>query len=655
MHIRRMLVVPLVLILCISATPVTEPAAAKEDKDRFKPAAPVQLSKDGEKWAQRTLKKLSVEEKVGQLIMVRALAEFQNEQSPAFIELRDQLKKFHIGSVIITVRVDGPLLLRNQPYEAAMMTNRLQQLSALPLLVAADFERGLSMRLLATPFFPHAMAFGAAGKPEYSERFAKVVARESRAVGVHWNFFPVADVNSNPQNPIINTRSYGEDPKLVGEMSAAYIKGSREGGMLSTAKHFPGHGDTSTDSHLELAKVGGDMARINSIELPPFQQAIDAGVDSVMIAHVTIPALEPDPNKVATTSSKVVTDLLINQMKFNGLVVTDAMDMRALTNVYKSDAEGTAAGKAAVDAFKAGNDMILLPSDVEGAYNGMVAAAKSGVITQEELDKRVLKVLKAKASLGLWKKREVDIDAVAHLVAKPEDLELAQTVANEAITLAKNDGQALDLLLAERRRRMAATQPAATPAAPGTAPEPGVVALVVTDDLRRDSGRVFERELRARIPNVRVFSIDGRVADSLMEPVTEAVINAKAVVIATFAVPSAGRSMRLGGTGGGAPAVLKRVFKIAAPKTVLVALGNPYVGGDYPDVQTYMCTFSDSPTSEVAAVKALFGEIPTRGKLPVTLPGIGQRGAGIERNLAARNRVEEVKDMLAPLYAWLRQ
>src|SRR3954469_1062187 len=324
------------LLLALVCSLPSFAALKDKDKEKFNQPGAVQLTKDGDKWAQKTLKKLSLEEKIGQLIMVRALAEFQNLESPAYTSLRDDIRKYHLGSVIITVRVDGGFLLRNQPYEAAMMTNRLQRESPLPLLVAADFERGLSMRLLATPMFPHAMAFGAAGKPEYAESFGRIVAKESRAIGVHWNFFPVADVNSNPANPIINTRSYGEDPQQVGELLAAYIRGSRENGMLSTAKHFPGHGDTSTDSHLELARVGGDLQQLKSVELPPFQKAIDAGVDSIMVAHVTVPALEPDPNRVATTSHKVISDLLIRDMHFGGLIVTDAMDMKALTSVYKS-------------------------------------------------------------------------------------------------------------------------------------------------------------------------------------------------------------------------------------------------------------------------------------------------------------------------------
>src|ERR1700756_5222889 len=212
------------------------------------------------------------------------------------------MQKYHVGSFAMSVHVDGPFLLRTGPYEAAELLNRLQRDSKLPLLFAADFERGVATRLLGTTNFPHAMAFGADGRLPDAENFGRITALEARAVGVHWNFFPDADVNSNPANPIINTRSFGEDPQQVSDLVAAYIQGARDHGMLTTAKHFPGHGDTATDSHLDVAEVTGNRDRLQSVELPPFRKAIAAGVDAVMVAHVTVPALEPDPNRVATTS-----------------------------------------------------------------------------------------------------------------------------------------------------------------------------------------------------------------------------------------------------------------------------------------------------------------------------------------------------------------
>ena len=215
------------------------------------------------------------------------------------------------------------------------------------------------------------MSFGAAGKPDYAEAFGRITGEESRAIGVHWNFFPDADVNSNPANPIINTRSFGEDPQQVGDLVAAYVRGARASGMLTTVKHFPGHGDTATDSHLSVAQVTGDRARLNSVELAPFRKAIEAGVDSVMVAHVTVPALEPDPNRVATTSPAIVTDLLKHQLGFQGIVVTDALDMAGLTRLYSANI-----GRAAVDAFKAGSDLLLIPADLDASYNAVLEAAR---------------------------------------------------------------------------------------------------------------------------------------------------------------------------------------------------------------------------------------------------------------------------------------
>ena len=292
--------------------------------------------------------------------------------------------------------MDGPFLLRTEPYEAAELLNRLQSESKLPLLFAADFERGVATRLIGATNFPHAMAFGADGKLQDAENFGRITAQEARAIGVHWNFFPDADVNSNPANPIINTRSFGEDPKQVGDLVIAYIKGAHEGGMLTTVKHFPGHGDTATDSHLGVASVSGDRAHLDSVELPPFRQAIAAGVDSVMVAHVTVPALDPDPNHVATISPAVVSDLLEKQLGFRGLIVTDALDMAGLTQLFANDI-----GRAAVEAFKAGNDLLIIPADLGASYQAMMKAVLSGEIPQKRLDASVLKILKIKASLRL--------------------------------------------------------------------------------------------------------------------------------------------------------------------------------------------------------------------------------------------------------------
>jgi beta-N-acetylhexosaminidase len=594
--------------------------------EKYQKAGPVKFTHDGQRWAEKTLKKMSLEEKIGQMLQVRYYMDFENVDNPDYKQIREQIKKYHIGSVILTVRVDGELLLKDLPLEAAAITNQMQRESKYPLIFAADFERGLSMRMNSVPMFPHAMAFGATGNLEYAEKFGAITADESRAIGIQWNFFPVADVNINPANPIINTRSFGEDPQQVGELTAAYIKGSKEHGMLTTAKHFPGHGDTGTDSHLGVAQVNGNLARIQSVELPPFKKAIDAGVDSIMIAHVTIPALEPDPNKVATTSQKIVTDVLKNQLGFKGLIVTDAMEMHGLTRLYPPG-QGNAAGRAAVDAVKAGNDMILLPSDLEGAYNGMLEAAKSGEIPKSRIDESVKKILEIKASVGLDKARLVDLEQVSHIVSKPENMDFAQEVADAAVTLVRDNRQALPL------RKIQGTAVANEPYDIPAQASNQVVAIVITEDVRNDSGRLFERALRNRRPDVRIFHIDEKQAGGLTREILQAVNSAQKVIVAAYIVPTAAKQVMVNGqltntvgleqaTG----ALMRQVLESAGQKTAVIAMGNPYVAQNFPSVQTYICTYSNAPSSEISAVKLLFGELQLRGKLPVTLPGIAQRG-----------------------------
>jgi beta-N-acetylhexosaminidase len=596
---------------------LTLPAFAKEKEKHAQPAS-AHVAR-GDKWAEKTLRKLSVEEKIGQVFMIWCRASFLNVEAPEYLQWREDMQKYHVGSFAMTVHVDGPFLLRSEPYEAAELLNRLQRESKLPLLFAADFERGVATRLQGTTNFPHAMAFGADGKMEDAEEFGRITALEARAVGVHWNFFPDADVNSNPANPIINTRSFGEDPTQVGDLVTAYIKGAHEAGMLTTVKHFPGHGDTATDSHLGVASVNVDRAHLDSIELPPFRQAIAAGVDSVMVAHVTVPALDSDPNHVATISTAVVSDLLEKQMGFKGLIVTDALDMAGLTHLFANDI-----GRAAVEAFKAGNDLLLIPADLGASYNAMLKAAKSGEISRQRLDHSVLKLLKLKASLGLNDVRTVDLSAIATSVGKPENLAFGQQVADAAITLVRDNGKVLPL-------KSKGTAKAGLPYTTKEETHNNVVAVLFSDDVRTDSGRAFGREFRARIPDARVIYVDPRMAAGMSDDVLKAVDEAQTVVAAVYVIPTAGKVGNSVAMADATGTLLQQVLDHAAEKTAVVAMGNPYLASDFPKVENYMCTFSNATVSEVAAIKALFGEIPIRGHLPVTIPNVAQRGAGIER------------------------
>ncbi len=595
-------------------------------------APPVHLDRNGERWASRTLSKMTLDEKIGQMIMVWAKVQFLNVDSPEYVELHDEMVKYHLGGFGITDATDGPQLILSEPLEAAALTNRLQRDSRYPLLFAADFERGLSMRLEGATAFPAAMAFGAAGDPNLAREFGRISAIESRAIGIQWNWFPVADVNSNPANPIIDTRSFGEDPAQVSQMVTAYIQGAHSGGLLTTVKHFPGHGDTDTDSHLALARVTGSLDRLNTVELVPFRGAIAAGVDSVMVGHLIVPAIDPDPNRPASISPRVITDLLKGQLGFHGLVVTDALDMAGLTHVF-SGPEAAVSSAAAVAAVKAGNDMILIPGDLDGAYNGLLKAVERGEISQAQINRSVLKILRMKASVGLNRNRYVDLADTQKAIAKPESLAVARQVADRAVTLVTDAGHLVPLHLPE-----SAAPPQPGLRGPGTQ---HIVAVVFPDRARTSEGaRAFSNELRKRAPRASVIFVDASTASFLSDEVLSEVRQATSVIAVAESVPNPRRTAQGHANGSvsldSAPLrLLAAIVKSAASKTIVVAFGDPYTGSSISGIQSYVCTFSNTAVSASSLVGALFGEIPIHGRLPVSIPGLAMRGTGLDRDAVA--------------------
>jgi beta-N-acetylhexosaminidase len=576
-----------------------------------------------ESWAQKTLKNLSLEEKVGQLFMIRLRVEVLNGSSPGYLELRNNIRKYHIGSLAMSAPSQGRARDANRRFETVTLLNQLQEESKLPLLVAGDFERGvLPARLFGTTVFPHAMAFGAAGNLAYAEEFGRITAQESRALGVHWNLFPVADVNSNPANPIIGTRAFGANPEQVGDLVAAYIRGARANGMLTTAKHFPGHGNTATDSHLAVAIVDDDLEHLRTVDLPPFRKAIAAGVDAVMTAHVRVLALDSDRGRVATTSPAIVTGLLKNQLGFKGIVVTDALDMAGLGGLYAKNP-----GRVAVDAFKAGNDVLTMPSDLDVSYRAMVEAVRRGEIRQERLDASVLKILQAKALLRLDKNRLVDVAAIPRLVGNPENMAAGQRISDASITLVRDNGKLLPLRDGPSDKRLLVRYPRVKA-------RPIMLVINLCDNVRADDGRVLEREIRRRAPDAKVVYVDPRVAAARSEVVLKAADRAQQVVVAVYVVPSAARTRTVArGQKNSASlpdstaALLSRILARATEKTVVLAMGTPYLTQDFPAIQNYICTFSNATVSEVSAAKALFGEIPIPGHLPVNISSVSVPGA----------------------------
>jgi beta-N-acetylhexosaminidase len=601
-------------------------AQAKAERDKPGPGA---LTKEGRRWAEETLKGLSLEEKVGQMLQVRYYADYTDFKSNEYKYLSDEIQKYHIGSVVFGMHFNHLGPVKGSPLDAARVANQLQRDSKLSLLLAADIERGVASRLRDAPAFPWPMAFGAVGDEQEVERFGAITAREARAIGVQWALAPVADVNSNPANPVINDRSFGEDPEQVGALVVAFIKGARENGLLVTAKHFPGNGDTSTDSHRDVASVEGSLDHLQKVEFPPFKKAIDAGVDSILLAHARVPAIEPDPKKITTISDKVINGALRHDLGFRGVVLTDALEMQGLTKVYDLQ-KGSPTARAAMDAVKAGCDVIMIPTDLDGAFHGIVEAVQRGEISESRIDDSVRRILQMKALVGLDKSRFVDLNQVSALTGRPEDMEFAQHISDEAITLVRNDSELLPLQKATAPRPGIRT-PAADPDT-----KHRLVVVVLGESLTSTDGQEFEKAIESRRSDAQVLYFHNRAGNAKGYEVLKAAKEAAQIVIVVYVVHSGvrqrmvdGNLMTSFGPLGPSGRLLQDLLKVAPKHTAVVALGSPYLIESFSQIQTYICTYAMATTSEISAVKALFGEIQNHAKLPVTLPGVATRGFSI--------------------------
>jgi beta-glucosidase-like glycosyl hydrolase/CubicO group peptidase (beta-lactamase class C family) len=519
----------------------------------------------------------------------------------------------------------GPLgIERSQVYPTAELTNELQRRAKVPLLIGADFESGTGMRLDEGTSFPSAMAVGATNDPKLAYTIGKVIALESRAAGVHWIFAPDADVNNNPDNPIINIRSFGENPKNVGEFVAQEIRGIEENGGLATAKHFPGHGDVSVDSHLALPTVPGDRKELEATELVPFRAAIGASVGSVMPGHLAVPAFEPDASVPATTSRNILTGLLRDELKYKGLVVTDAMDMGGVTSRYPP-------GEAAVRAVEAGADVLLMPPVPDAAMAGLERAVRSGRITEKRVDESVRRILQAKSRLGLDRNRLADIEHLDEKFGRPEFAAQAQNIADRGVTLLRDTAHLVPL---------DATKPLR------------VLLVSLSADADPYPGETIEPEIRWRVDSLKALRADLQFANvsTLKLPPTDTYD----VAIAALFVRVADRKGNVGFPDE------QRAFvnqMIAAGKPVVViAFGSPYLIEGFPGAKTWLAEFSTNSVSQVAAVRALFGQVTTQGQIPVTVPGTVQRGDGLRvaaNPMTLQQASSEMEDRLHPVFGLL--
>src|SRR6266850_1911784 len=485
--VRSLLLIPVTILflMAYSARSQNRGTAAKENAARSRSAAK-KLSPAANAWVESTLRKMTVDEKIGQLLFTTYHGSFTSTDAAAYQQILHDVNDLHVGG-FINVTHGSPLgIVKSQAYPTAVLNNQLQLKSKLPLLIGADFERGTAMRLDEGTSFPTAMALAAGGDSKDAYTMGKITALESRAVGVHWIYAPDAAVNNNPGNPIINTRSFGEDPARVAEFVSAFVRGVEENGGLATAKHFPGHGDTAADSHIDLPVIRADRARLNTLELVPFRAAISSGAGSIMTGHLNVPSLEPDPNTPATLSQNILTGLLRDEMGYQGLIVTDAMDMGGITVRY-------APGEAAVRAIVAGIDVLLMSPVPDAAFEALQAAVKSGRISKARLDASVRRILQAKARLGLHANRLVDVNALNQKFASVAWQNEAQEISDRGVTLLRDTPHRLPL---------DATKPSRA------------LLLAFYADPEPYPGEDLERELRSRFDSITTLRADTRFVNA---------------------------------------------------------------------------------------------------------------------------------------------
>jgi beta-N-acetylhexosaminidase len=541
--------------------------------------------------AQSIMKSMTLHDRVAQLVIGVAYGDVPSRRSAEYEKYRHWVRDLHIGGLIINNHVQNGLVRNAEAHAFALFLNQMQKLAKTPLIVGADFERGASMRVSEGPKFPYNMAIGATGDVEQSRFEGLETAREARALGVQWIFAPVADVNVNPENPVINIRSFGENPEEVSKNVVAYIEGAHsdpKNRVLVTAKHFPGHGDTDVDSHLGLARLNASRDRMNDVELKPFQAAIANGVDAVMTAHMAVPAIEPD-DIPATASPKVLTGLLRNELGFNGLIVTDALDMLGFAN-------GFSGGEGVIRALEAGADVLLMPPDPERAIRAVLGAIEHGRLSRQRIDDSVMRVLAAKIRVGVIRKKLIDLDEVSDVLDSQEVDDRVQQMSDRAVTLVRNDRSLVPL----------------------TQPNQACLAVAVGARLSQ-YGQHMANEFRHRVPNARVTFVDPSMPLAAMNDALGDTAACSTMVIAVFSTG--------GPINGDVP---QFIDKLTASPSVLLAMGSPYVLGNFPKAGAFLTTFSPTPPSEVAAVKALFGEIAIGGHTPVTIPGLAKYGDGIQ-------------------------
>jgi beta-N-acetylhexosaminidase len=590
------------VVACATPAPSTLTPAPAAGVSALAPGAA--LSPAQRAWVDRTLASLSLRERAGQMVMVWVLGDYTNADDSTFAEVRRWIVNDGIGGVSMSL---------GTPIEVAAKLEAFQKLARVPLLASSDLEPALG-RLEGAVFshylmesggatvFPTAMAIAATGRDQDAYDVGQIIGREARAVGIHVNFAPTVDVNNNPQNPVINTRSFGEDAARVARLSALFVQGSQAAGTMATAKHFPGHGDTDVDSHAGLPVVSADWARFRQVELVPFRAAIDAGAALVMSAHIALPALEGDSTTPATLAPRIMTGLLRDSLGFRGVAITDALTMDGV-------GKGYGVAESTVLAIKAGADILLKPSDPTGAIDAIVAAVERGELSRERIDASVRRVLELKARAGVAFNRFVSLDSLRRIVGAPAHRAAAHDIARRAVTLLRDRGA---LVPSAGKRTL-------------------LIQYMPETELR--AGRAFAASLRSGNPSLRVVKLSPSTAASQLDALAPAIAGAERVVLAAYVrrIEGEGRPAIPAHIAEWMAGVARADSAAAGQRLVFVAFGNPYLLRQLPAVGSYLVTYGVGDALERAAADAIGGRARITGTTPVSLPGFFSRGDGIQR------------------------
>jgi beta-N-acetylhexosaminidase len=591
---------PIAVAALTVATAILIGARASYKPAQWTPMFHVKHPAPPRSWVDSVLATLTLRQKVAQMVWPSVVGDYVSTDSPQWRKLAHDVAEEGVGGLTVSI---------GSPTEIAAKLNALQRLAPLPLLVGSDLEFGAGQRARGGYFVPNAvdlggatifppeMAFGATRDTALAYEEGRVTALEGRALGIQIDYAPVLDVNNNANNPVINTRSYGESPALDAAFGRAFIRGLQDHGMIATGKHFPGHGDTETNSHLALPVVHVSRARLDTVELVPFRAAVQAGVGAIMSFHGSMPALDPS-GAPGTLSPLVLTDLLRNEIGFKGLIISDAMDMRGVLDQY-------GAVEAAKRAVAAGADVLIQPLDVPQTIDAVVAGVHEGRYPESRIDASVRRLLAMKHTLGLDRRRLVDLDSIPDVVGDSSHQALARTIADRSITVVRDSAHLVPLGHLNKNARV----------------------LSITIARRSDlgAGVAFNAAMQKSFPNLRTAYIDPD--DATDTPWTLlATADSSDVTIVSSYLAQAWDVQSIAAPNAIVGFVKQLVDRHRRP--IIVAFGNPYLLSQIPEVGTYVVAWGGFPVSQQAAARVLLGTVPAAGRLPITIPGYATFGTG---------------------------